>query len=136
MNADVPWDWSADVSDALQGVRARRGFCDYLKHFATIASDVPAAELIFGELLANIVRHAYGKGTFSLDWRDAHARLVVEDRGCGFREPPRGSLEDPAAENGRGLALVAMLAVEVSLSNRPDGGACVRVVLPVERSPR
>ena len=131
---DLSWDWSADVSDALQGMRARRDFCEYLTRFATITSDVSAAELIFGELLANIVRHAYGSGTFSLDWRDPHARLVVEDRGCGFREPPRGSLEDPAAESGRGLALVALLAVEVSLSNRPGGGACIRVVLPVERS--
>ncbi len=115
-------------------MRARRDFRDYLMRFATVGSDVPAAELIFGELLANIVRHAYGNGTFRLDWRDPHARLVVEDRGSGFREPPRGTMEDPAAESGRGLALVTLLA-EVSISNRSGGGACVRVVLPVERPP-
>ncbi len=134
--AYIAWDWSADVSDATQGMRARRDFREYLMRFATAGSDVPAAELIFGELLANIVRHAYGNGTFSLDWRDPHARLIAEDRGSGFGEPPHGTLEDPAAESGRGLALVTLLAVEVSISNRPGGGACVRVVLPVERPPR
>ncbi len=44
--------------------------------------------------------------------------------GCGFREPPHGTLEDPAAESGR-RGLVTLLAVEVSISNRP-GGRCVR----------
>lgn len=86
--------------------------------------------------MANVIRHAHGVGTFRLDWRDPHARLTVEDRGCDFRDAPCGSLEDPAAEERRGLALVSLLAVEVSVSNRPGGGACVRVVLPVERPRR
>ena len=130
---DSAWDWSADVSGAAQGRRARLDFRAYLTRFAGAGSDIAAAELIFGELLANVMRHAHGVGTFRLDWRDPHARLVVEDRGRGFCDAPRGSLEDPVAETGRGLALVSILAVEVSVSNRLGGGACVRVVLPVVR---
>ena len=100
---------------------------------ASADSDIAGAELIFGELLANVVRHAGGAGTFRLDWVGANAWLIVEDRGGGFREAPRGSLHDPAAEQGRGLGLVTLLAVEVTVSNREDGGARVCVVLPVER---
>ncbi len=128
------WDWSADVSCASQGAAARLDFRAYLARFATIESDVGAAELIFGELLANVVRHADGVGTFRLQWRDRHARLVVEDGGRGFRETPRRSLEDPSSEDGRGLVLMSRFALEISLGNRPAGGGRVEVLLPVERS--
>jgi len=134
--AERAWDWSADIERAAEGREARREFRDYLARFAAPGSDVAGAELIFGELLANVVRHAGGVATFRLDWRDPHARLVVEDRGSGFPEAPGGTLEEPPAESGRGLAISTALAVEVSISNRPEGGACVRVVLPVERSRR
>jgi anti-sigma regulatory factor (Ser/Thr protein kinase) len=130
---DLVWDWSADVSGASQGAAARLDFRAHLSRAAAAGSDLGAAELIFGELLANVVRHAGGVATFRLEWSEPHPRLVVEDRGCGFAGSSRGSLEDVAAEDGRGLALVSLLAVKVSVGSRLGGGARVEVVLPVER---
>ncbi len=43
------------------------------------------------------------------------------------------TLDDPHAESGRGLAIVAALAAELTFPNRHDGGGYMCVLLPVER---
>jgi signal transduction histidine kinase len=130
------WAWSGEVHDARHGARVRRLFRNYLLRYATADSEVATAELIFGELLANVIRYGCGVGSFHVDWRNAHPTLLVEDRGAGFQEPPQSTLADPIAETGRGLALVRALAVEMLIGNRPGGGAYVSVVLPIRRLPK
>jgi anti-sigma regulatory factor (Ser/Thr protein kinase) len=92
-----------------------------------------AADIIVGEVLANVERHAPGPAELHLDWNCRHARLLVLDRGPGFGAEPRTTLRDPYAESGRGLAIIALLAVEHTYGNRHDGGAWVCVLLPLER---
>ncbi len=128
-----PWAWSLAVAHGLQAARVRTAFRGYLLRYATLESDVPGAELIFGELCGNVVRHAPGPASFALDWHDLHPTLLVTDQGAGFGAASAGTLADPSAESGRGLALVRTLAVHMLFGNRPEGGAYVRVVLPVRR---
>lgn len=129
-----PWMWSADVPAAarVQGVRAA---CrEYLMRYAALDDMALAnAELIVAELVANVERHAPGPASFHLDWNGRNPWLLILDRGPGFPSQPVMTLDDPYAESGRGLAIVAALAVELKFGNRHDGGGYVCVLLPVER---
>jgi anti-sigma regulatory factor (Ser/Thr protein kinase) len=128
-----PSEWAVEIHDVHQATRIRRAFRDYLMRYAAPESDVAAAELIFGELLGNVVRYAPGPALFRLHWHGARPKLLVTDGGPGFARTPEGSLGDGVAEQGRGLALVRAFAVRLIMGNRKDGGAYVSVVLPVRR---
>ncbi len=127
------WQWMFVTNDPTATLDLRATFRAYLELFATPDSDVPAAELIFGELLGNVVRYARGPVSFHLDWHAVQPTLLVTDEGPGFRGAPSGALDDLNAEGGRGLALVRALAVEMAAGNCSERGAYVRAVLPVRR---
>ena len=74
------------VSSAL-GSRSRS--CEHLGAGAHDGSDLKAAELIFGELTANVAQHAGGRIDVALEWRDGIAVLHVIDRGEGFASRTR-----------------------------------------------
>jgi nitrogen fixation/metabolism regulation signal transduction histidine kinase len=68
------------------------------------------------------------------------AELAVEDNGPGFQRELMGQVFDPyvttkARGTGLGLAIVRKIVEEhgghVEAENRPDGGARVRVELPM-----
>ncbi len=90
------------------------------------ASDRASAELIFGELIGNVVRHANGNSV--VDVAVDHPILHVFDRGAGFVNTSRLPI-DPYAETGRDLFLIASLAVDFGVSERHGGGSHARVVL-------
>jgi anti-sigma regulatory factor (Ser/Thr protein kinase) len=96
-------------------------------------SDLDAAELVVGELVANAVRHGAPPFGVCIDWHDDPPMLCVVDRGRGMRPVyPAPSLD---SEGGRGLLLVRALAGEVvvdSASADRDGTRVV-VALPVQR---
>ena len=129
-----PWKWSVTLIDPMSANLLRRAFRRYLERYASPESDVGAAEVIFAELLSNVVCHARGPASFQLGWRRAQPTLLVTDDGEGFRATPSSTLADPDAERGRGLALVRLLSVRMSLGNRRAGGAYVKVLLPVQRA--
>lgn len=108
-------------------------FRSHLMRYATCESDVDNAELIFGELIANVVCHAQGPVSFGLRWQGLRPTLLVVDRGEGFRTEPNMAFTGPDAECGRGLAIVRALGIKMYCGNRPEGGAYICVVLPVER---
>lgn len=87
-----------------------------------------AAELAFGELIANVVRHA--PGLVKARCRvapDGEATIELDDAGSGFVPAPIPA--DLFAETGRGLALLRRLADDVNVGSAPGGGAsvCVRL---------
>lgn len=119
--------WKVE-DEANRVVRSRRAFRDTLVSLATPDSDVDAAELIFGELVANTLRHARGPVEVRLDV-DGHAQLVVRDRGPGFVPAPREAGDHD--EHGRGLFIVRCLASDVRVVRIPGGGTEIRATLPV-----
>jgi anti-sigma regulatory factor (Ser/Thr protein kinase) len=123
--------WCLASGDPAAAVDARRAFRAEIERHAGAGSDLAGAELIFAELLANVVRHAVGPAQVFLRWRGSRATLTVTDAGGGFRGPPATALPEPTAERGRGLALVSALAFGMRAGNRPGGGAYVFAVLPV-----
>jgi anti-sigma regulatory factor (Ser/Thr protein kinase) len=129
------WEWPIDLWDIERLGSVRAIFRDFLTARTAADTDIVAAEIIIAELVGNVIRHAGGIATLRLDWSDPHPTLVVLDYGGGFRGPPMSTLDDPGAESGRGLALVQALALSCEVGNHHEGGAFVRVTLPVCRKP-
>lgn len=85
-----------------------------------------AAELAFGELIANAVRHAPGPVVARCRIApDGAATIELDDAGSGFVPAPISA--DLFAESGRGLALLRRLTSDVHVGSTPSGGASVRV---------
>jgi anti-sigma regulatory factor (Ser/Thr protein kinase) len=118
------------IPDAALGHNARGIFRRYLEANATEDSDLYGAELIFGELIANVARHAPGELEANLSWVDGAAVLEVRDRGDGFRLC--AALPGDQSENARGLFLVAAYGSGL-VQEADQTGSRIRVVLPVRR---
>jgi PAS domain S-box-containing protein len=86
-----------------------------------------AAELAFGELIANAVRHAPGPVVARCRIAPGGAATIeLDDTGRGFT-PALHVHNDPFAETGRGLDLIRRLTDDVQIASAPGGGASVRV---------
>lgn len=95
--------------------------------------------LATSEVLGNVVRHAYHRGTgrcrLSFSWSAYDVLVVVEDDGDGFVpelcEKPREGLGSDA-ESGRGLLIARAVVDEMHCVNRSGGGSRVELtrILP------
>ena len=124
--------WSFDVTDAAAAQRARREFSEALRARGAALEDVFSAEVVFGELVGNVVRYANGPVEISVDLSTLLPVLNVLDRGPGFRHLailPR----DLFSESGRGLFLISALTQDFHVSKRPNGGSHARAVLTLDR---
>ncbi len=90
------------------------------------------ANMIFSELVGNVVRHAPGSCEVVLDASGALPVLSVLDRGRGFTHAPHLPA-DTFAESGRGLFIVRALAAEFGATRRHDGGSHARAVITINR---
>ncbi|MGH7661512.1 MAG: SpoIIE family protein phosphatase [Vulcanimicrobiaceae bacterium] len=125
--------WSFEAENARAAQTARGAFLEKLRNEATLESDLSGAEIVFGELVGNVVRHAPGPIDVALEWRKDQAVLHVIDRGPGFEyAPPRDV--DIMREDGRGLWLTSQFSEHVYVERLPNYGTHVGVVLPVWRS--
>jgi anti-sigma regulatory factor (Ser/Thr protein kinase) len=129
--------WSFDVEDMTMARRFRANFVEELKARVTASSDIDSAELIVGELLGNVRRHATGHVDVALEFVGHKAILHVVDRGSGLSGRRRTQVA-PLSEGGRGLWLVQQLSRGLRIESFPRFGSHVSAVLPVdvgERSP-
>ena len=124
--------WSFESQDALAAQSARSSFVAALARDASPDSDLAAAEVIFGELIGNVVRYAQGPIDIDLEWTKTAPVLHVLDRGGGF--DLRSTLpDDVMSEHGRGLYIVSVLGYGLHADRLPGRGNHVRVTLPVRR---
>lgn len=124
--------WSFAAAEASQAEFLRPAFMAYLRARGADDADYASAELIFGELIGNVVRHAPGPIAVTVSWKDDAPVLVVADSGHGFRL--RSTLPDALlSESGRGLFMVNMFGNDLRVERNQMGGARVSVVLPVRR---
>jgi anti-sigma regulatory factor (Ser/Thr protein kinase) len=108
-----------DTRAALRSALARRKFDE--RHVQT-------AELVLGELMSNVVRHAPGPLEVILDSTSEHVVLHVIDEGPGFERAPILPV-DILSESGRGLYIVSQLTREFSATRRAPRGSHARAVL-------
>jgi len=136
---------------AGRGISLRVGLDPRL---AGLVADPGRLRQLLHNLLTNAVEALEGRrgGVISIATRrvereagGAAAEIEVEDNGPGFQRELVGQVFDPyvttkARGTGLGLAIVRRIVEEhgghVEADNRPEGGARVRVELPIEESDR
>jgi anti-sigma regulatory factor (Ser/Thr protein kinase) len=122
-------EWEFQSADAKAALYARPSFMRFLRSSCKRNSDCQSAEVIFAELVANVVRHAPGPIHITVQCsKRGDVYLDVHDSGKGFTLAP--SLPPPSSESGRGLYMVAALSPYVH-ATRSANGNTVSVVLPV-----
>ena len=145
----------AEVADLyrMQGPRARIQL-DLGADVAGIEADRGRVRQILNNLLTNALEALEGVGSPPA-WRSAprlesigdaeYVAVTVCDNGPGFPRELLGRVFDPYVTSkpkgtGLGLAIVKKIIEEhggrIDADNRPEGGARVRVVLPVKDSTR
>lgn len=126
---ELPDRWVFEAVDAASAQGARVAFSRYIARTCSPDSDFVGCEIIFGELIGNVVRHAPGPVEIILQWSGDRATLHVYDRGPGF--PYRGAhLPDTYSEGGRGIYIVNELGRDVRIESLTEG-THVAVELPV-----
>jgi anti-sigma regulatory factor (Ser/Thr protein kinase) len=116
--------WMFASADARTAVDARTQFVEFLRSIGTSDDLVYKAELVFGELLGNVVRHAPGpvEISFDLDSYSGAGILHVIDSGPEFPLTARHLPDDVLSELGRGLFIVQQLATDVTVERIPNRG--------------
>ncbi len=126
--------FSFRIADAAAAHDARRLFIDRLRAEAGSSSDCTGAELIFGELLGNVKRHAPGPVDVVLRWNGDAAVLEMIDEGPGF-DAARSTLPDQMSETSRGLFLVRSFGgADLRTYRDGQGRNVTHVVLPIQRA--
>jgi PAS domain S-box-containing protein len=120
--------WVFEVDDVEAAHRSRHEFVSYLVSRGVSEQDVYAAELVFGELIGNVVRHAPGPIEITLDWSDVSPVLHVIDKGPGFQHIAKLP-SDIFSENGRGLYLIASLTEDFHVDRQLGKGSHAWAVL-------
>lgn len=128
-----PATWLFQADHAKEATDARWSFVNQLRREGVDREDRDISEIIFGELVANVVRHAPGPIDIALEWQAGNAILHVTDRGGGFSRTGHSS-EDPLRESGRGLWLVERFGGAIEVERLQGFGTHVRVVLPGRRA--
>lgn len=127
------WFFETDTArDALEG---RHLLERYLANHCEDC-DLFAANVVFGELISNVIKHVPGGGVrVWLEPEGERFALCIKDDGQGFSTDSKSfDLPDASAESGRGLYLVKKLACHFEYKR--DDGFTVRAVLPVTRRTR
>lgn len=105
--ARVRWDVKLDT--AARAADVRRQFVHFLRS-STRNGDGRFfdAELVVGELLANVARHEPGEARITVDVAGDEAIVTLDGPGPTQEDP--AALPDGFSESGRGLYLVQALA--------------------------
>jgi anti-sigma regulatory factor (Ser/Thr protein kinase) len=134
-------EWALEPADTAAIPRVRQQIMESLRRKASLDSDLAASEVVVAELLGNALAHTTGRAWVSLRWDGTHPLLSVADMGPGFPTGEQPELidrerslvprlpDDPLADGGRGLYLVAHLALDVAVAVRATGGSVVSVSL-------
>jgi len=130
--SSVHTGWSFRSDDAASAQPARASFLAYVTARGMPPAAAQIAELVFGELVGNVVRHAPGPIEIDLHWTDGRPLLRVCDRGAGFAPTEPSLPADLLSESGRGLFLVRAFAAEPLVVPRPGGGTEIIVALATE----
>jgi anti-sigma regulatory factor (Ser/Thr protein kinase) len=113
--------WTLYVNDAGAAVDARANFVRFLQGVGNTEDFLDRAELVFGELLGNVVRHAPGPVEITVELNDDAIVLHVIDSGPPLRTAKHRLPDDLLSERGRGLFIVEQLAAEMHVERIKRG---------------
>jgi len=124
--------WAFDAENARAAQDARNQFVRYLRANAQGENEIAMAELIFGELVGNVVRHSPGAIDIDLDWSGERPILHIIDRGRPFALT-NALPQDALSESGRGLFIVGELSGRIRVEHVAGYGNHVVAELPLCR---
>ena len=123
--------WQFQSSDVDSAHAVRHSFLAYAASgsLGAAQADVTTAELVLGELIGNVVRHAPGLVTVDIEWRDDTLRIAVSDEGPVFTLgiAPQNDL---LREHGRGLAMISQCTTSLRVLPSATGGCRVEAIIP------
>jgi serine phosphatase RsbU (regulator of sigma subunit)/anti-sigma regulatory factor (Ser/Thr protein kinase) len=123
----VPMDrWTFLSYDQRMAQETRSAVVQRLRERGVVHTE--KAEIVFGELVANVVRYAPGMVDVALHWDEDRPILHVIDRGRGYPDTCQPAT-DILSETGRGLWLINALGASLSTTVIPGFGHHTRVVL-------
>jgi hypothetical protein len=128
LRADGCEHWRFGAPDALQAEPTRRRLRAWLEEKTT--GDVASAELIYGELIGNVVRHAPGTIDVDVVLEPTRVRLVVQSGGRAITVRP-ALPASPLQEGGRGLFIIDELGSDYTTRELPLFGNQTSVNLPL-----
>ncbi len=120
--------WQLDAGDGVQARGVREQLVRNLREHHYPEPLITLAEMVFAELVGNLVRYAPGPADMIVEWDTGRPVLHIRDRGPGFSFLPKLP-QDLYSESGRGLFLIAALTEDFAVARRPNGGSHARVVL-------
>ena len=120
--------WAFSVHDSNAAAEARGGIVTVLQRYGATEAEAITSELVFSELLGNVIRYTRNDVEFALDICGDAPVLHALDRGPGFTYSARLPM-DMLSEGGRGLFIVRSLTHDLNVTRRPDGGSHARAVL-------
>ncbi|MFN2450048.1 MAG: ATP-binding protein [Candidatus Baltobacteraceae bacterium] len=120
----VLWEYACE--DAVQALTARPAFVDALREAPLQCGEI-GAEIIFNELVSNVVKHAPGPIAVKFEVGPERAFLRVYDSGPGFL-PHVAVPADLFSESGRGLFLAQEFCSELLVEISSKAGTCVSAV--------
>ncbi len=123
------WNLHADRAESALG-RRNEFLAALQRECGRIDVNRFVAEVIFTELVGNVIRHAPGPVDLQLSCENGDAVLSVFDHGEGFRLRPSLPAE-PLADHGRGLFLVSRFAKDLHVASLARHGSCVSATFPV-----
>jgi anti-sigma regulatory factor (Ser/Thr protein kinase) len=121
--------WAFEVGDSDAAYAIKRDFVIAVIDEYGADANLEASELIFSELVGNVLRYAPGRLSLALSVDEQGLWLHVMDDGAGFEGPPSLPV-DVWSETGRGLFLVAALAADLEIRRLPVYGTYVKALLP------
>jgi serine phosphatase RsbU (regulator of sigma subunit)/anti-sigma regulatory factor (Ser/Thr protein kinase) len=121
--------WVFAVGDQVAAREARQEIVAVLHDRGATDADTGLTELVFSELLGNVVRHCSEEVEFALDISGDVPILHTLDRGPGFTYNARLP-KDIMSDSGRGLFIVRSLISDLNITRRTDGGSHARAVMP------
>lgn len=125
--------WQFRSDDPHDALAERPRFIEALRRRFGDAFDLTAAEIVFTELVGNVIRHAPGPIEIRLIATES-ACLEVIDSGPGFEFEP--ALPPESSECGRGLYIVSRLSSNVRTVRRDGSKARICVTLTAYGAPR
>ena len=128
-NVQKPAAWKFHADDAREAVDARARFVQFLVGEDCDERFISVAELIFGELLGNVVRHAPGAVEIFVDAGEDSMVLHVIDEGPPLSRAKHRLPKDVLSERGRGLFIVEQLATDVRVEQVSSRGNHLSVTM-------
>ncbi|MGB6645957.1 MAG: ATP-binding protein, partial [Candidatus Cybelea sp.] len=104
--------WRFESDDARDAFRAKGEYLDVLHEHAAVPIDKYAANLVYTELVSNVLKHTRHGIRIRVERKGEDTLLTVADEGPGFNLVEARSLH-PFSEGGRGLFLVVHYAREL-----------------------